>query len=104
MKKLINSTKVIVVRVYVLKAAKKHWKIIEELEGKIKIRGLSVFNVVRGYGETGEHYLSILDGDWNLPIVIEFFDTEEKVKMALEYLNEFVKPEHIVFWEANANL
>ena len=104
MKTIVNSTKVIMVRVYVIKPPKLTRQIIEALEHKIQIRGLSIFNVIRGYGNSGEHYLSILDGRWDLPIVIEFFDSEEKAKEAIEYLNGVVNPEHIVFWEAYANL
>jgi PII-like signaling protein len=104
MKKLIGATKVIVVRVYVLQKAKYIRELIDHLEKKIQIHGLSIFNVVKGYGETGEHYLSALDGIWDNPVVIEFFDKEEKIQQALDYLNEIIKPEHIIFWEAYANL
>jgi hypothetical protein len=35
--------------------------------------------------------------------VIEFFDSSEKVDIALEHLDKIIKPEHIVCWEAQAN-
>lgn len=53
---------------------------------------------------TGEHYISIVDGIWELPIIIEFFDSEDKIKIALEYLSKIIKTEHIVYWKAKSNI
>jgi len=45
-----------------------------------------------------------MDGIWELPIIIEFFDSEDKVQIALEYLSEIVKKEHLVYWKAKSNV
>lgn len=103
MKKMIKSVDVIIVRIYILESSHLIKKIFNHLENVVKIRGISLFRAISGYGGTGEHSTSIMDMSWDLPLVIEFFDSEEKVKAALEFLNEFIKPEHIVFWAAKAN-
>ena len=103
MKKLIESVEVIIVRAYVLDSSGFIKTIFEHLEKVIKIRGITIIRALKGFGETGEHYVSLMDGIWELPIVIEFFDSEEKVKSALEYLEQFIKKEHIVYWKAYSN-
>ncbi|KTD23773.1 Uncharacterized ACR, COG1993 [Legionella lansingensis] len=100
---MIKSVDVVVVRIYVLESSKLIKQIFEHLEKQVKIRGISLFRGLRGFGEEGEHSCSLADTHWNLPVVIEFFDSKDKVKMALDYLNTLIKPEHIVFWEAQAN-
>jgi hypothetical protein len=36
---------------------------------------------------------------------VEFFDDDKsKIAMALDHLNTIIKPEHIVIWEARANI
>jgi PII-like signaling protein len=44
-----------------------------------------------------------IDLSLDLPLVIEFFDTNDKVQFILEHLGKKIKPEHIVFWEAKVN-
>lgn len=94
---------VVVVRIYVHEASGLLHKIVTYLQKEAKVRGVSVFRAISGYGETGAHKISLLDLSLDLPIAIEFFDVREKVDKALEYLNTIIKPEHILFWEANVN-
>ncbi|KTD02710.1 hypothetical protein Lfee_0737 [Legionella feeleii] len=103
MEKMIKSVDVIIVRIYILESSNLIKKIFDHLEKTVKIRGISLFRGLKGFGETGEHSSSVFDVRWDLPIIIEFFDSEEKVKIALEYLNTFIKAEHIVFWKAQTN-
>ena len=98
MKSLINSVDVIIVRVYMLESSGFIRNIFEHLEKEVKIRGITMFRAQKGFGDSGEHYISIMDGIWELPIVIEFFDSEDKVKIALKYLEQFIKKEHIVLF------
>lgn len=99
MKKL----EVIVVRIYITESSHLLKKITNYLKTEAKIRGISVFRAISGFGETGNHTASLLDLSLNLPLVIEFFDQKEKIEIALEHLNQTVKPEHIIFWNAMAN-
>lgn len=104
MKKFIESVDVIIVRVYMLEKGRFINQIFDYLEKEVKIRGITMFRAYKGFGETGEHYISIMDGIWELPIIIEFFDNEDKVQIALEYLSKIVKKEHIVYWKAKSNV
>lgn len=98
-----NTIDVIVVRIYITESAHLLNKILVYLKHEAKIRGVSVFRAISGFGETGEHGASLIDLSLDLPLTIEFFDDKEKVTVALNYLDTIVKREHIVFWEAKAN-
>lgn len=95
---------VMMVRIYITEASHLLASIIDYLRNDAKIRGVSVFRAISGYGETGGHTSSLLDLSLDLPLILEFFDNDKiKIKMAIDHLGTIVKPEHIVFWEANAN-
>lgn len=94
---------VIIVRIYISESSHLLDKIINYLKTEVKIRGVSVFRAISGFGEGGEHTQSLVDLSLNLPLAIEFFDHKEKVDVALSYLTTTVKPEHIISWEAKVN-
>ena len=95
-----NTNEIIFVRVYITESSHALNKIVAYLKKDAKIRGVSVFRAISGYGDSGEHSSSFLDLALDLPLVIEFFDSKEKIEPALTYLSNIVKPEHIVFWGA----
>ncbi|KTD19812.1 DUF190 domain-containing protein [Legionella londiniensis] len=94
---------VIVVRIYITESSNLLNKLVSYLKTEAKIRGVSVFRAVSGFGETGNHVASLIDLSLDLPLTIEFFDQKDKVEVALEHLNKTVKPEHILFWNAKVN-
>lgn len=95
---------VLMVRIYITEASHLLNKIVDYLKNDAKIRGISVFRAISGYGETGDHTSSLLDLSLDLPLTLEFFDNDkDKIKRAIDHLGTIVKPEHIVFWEAKAN-
>ncbi|MGE3318802.1 MAG: DUF190 domain-containing protein [Candidatus Berkiella sp.] len=98
-----KSIPVLVVRVYITESSGLLNKIVNYLKKEAKVRGISVFRAISGFGETGNHMTSLVDLSLDLPLTIEFFDHKEKVEAALEGLSHMVKPEHIITWEANAN-
>jgi PII-like signaling protein len=77
--------------------------IVNYLKQELKVRGVSVFRAISGFGETGTHTSSLVDLSLDLPLAIEFFDSKDKTELAVEHLSSLVKHEHIVFWEAKAN-
>src|SRR5437870_3996558 len=96
---------VLMVRIYITEASHLLNKIVDYLKKDAKIRGISVFRAIDGFGETGYHTASLIDLSLNLPLTVEFFDDDKnKIEMALNHLNKLVKPEHIVLWEAKANI
>lgn len=94
---------VVVVRIYITESSHLLNGIVKYLKTEAKIRGVSVFRAISGFGNTGDHSVSMLDLSLDLPLAIEFFDSKEKIELALEHLSQTIKPEHIVFWNAKAN-
>jgi len=95
--------KVTIARIYITEGEKLLKPIIAYLQNEAKIRGVSVFRAISGYGGRGAHVSSLVDLSLDLPLAIEFFDSPEKVKNALDHVNGMVKAEHIIFWDAQAN-
>jgi uncharacterized protein len=98
-----KTVNVIIVRIYITESSHLLSQILTYLKKETFIRGVSVFRAISGFGDTGEHASSLIDLSLNLPLVIEFFDSKDKIEPALAHLNAMVKPEHIVFWSAKAN-
>ncbi|RDI41142.1 DUF190 domain-containing protein [Aquicella lusitana] len=94
---------VTIVRIYVMESDHLLNTIVNYLKSEAKIRGISVFRAISGFGETGNHTASLIDLSLDLPLAVEFFDSKDKVMLALEHLSKTIKHEHIVFWEAKAN-
>lgn len=95
-----TTTNAFVVRIYVTESSNLLKKVVDYLINEAKIHGVSVFRAITGISETGVHTASLLDLSLDLPLAIEFFDNKTKVLPALEHLKTLIKPEHIVFWEA----
>ena len=98
-----NTLDVLVVRIYITESSHQLKTIIDYLKNEAGIRGVSVFRAISGFGETGEHTTSFVDLSLDLPLIIEFFDSKDKIDPVLDHLNEIIKHEHIVFWKAEAN-
>ena len=100
-----NLVKVTMVRIYITEASKLMKPVMQYLHHEAKVRGVTVFRAITGYGDSGgEHGAFLVDLSLNLPLTVEFFDHPEKARQALEHLNKMIKPEHVVFWDAQANL
>lgn len=96
---------VTVVRIYLHEAKGQMDELLEYLHDDSKVRGVTVFRGITGFGVSGKyHSSSLIDMSLDLPIVIEFFDTAEKVKNIIEYLNKKIEPGHIVYWPAKINI
>lgn len=92
-----------VMRIYVTESSGLLNKIINYLKTEAKIRGVTVFRGISGYGESGEHNSSLLDLSMDLPLIVEFFDTEEKILKTFEYLATLVNKEHLIIYDAITN-
>lgn len=95
-------TKVMVVRIYVMESSHLLEKILDYLHNEAKLRGVTVFRAISGFGETGEQTSSFMALSMDLPLSIEFFDIPSKVEPALTHLSTIIKSEHMIVWEANA--
>lgn len=96
---------VTVVRIYLSEGETQLKNLMKRLRDWEKLRGLSVFRGISGYGESGViHGADIVDLSMHLPIVVEFFDEEEKINNILEHLSDQIKPGHMLKWSANTNI
>lgn len=100
---MINTSNVMVVRIYITESSQQLNDIVTYLKKEAKIRGVTVFRAISGFGTTGTHSSSWLDLSLDLPLVIEFFDQEDKIQIALAHLNQTIKHEHMLFWHAQEN-
>ncbi|MCK5002904.1 MAG: DUF190 domain-containing protein [Gammaproteobacteria bacterium] len=79
--------KITIARIYVTEGQHVHEKIFERLHDEHKVKGVTMFRGVAGFGESGEtHSSSLLDMSFDMPIVVEFFDEDARVREALELL------------------
>ena len=78
--------------------------LLKYLHDQSKVRGVTVFRGITGFGKSGTvHSSSLLDLSMDLPVVIEFFDEPAKVARILEHLDAMLEPGHVVSWEAQVN-
>lgn len=92
---------VTVVRVYLTEAEAHLETLLKRLNDWGKVRGVTVFRGIAGFGKSGTiHSSSLLDMSLDLPVVVEFFDEPEKAAEMIDYLYQVVGPGHIVSWSA----
>ena len=100
-----NTMDVTLVRVYLTEEKGKWSSLFERLHDEEKVRGVTVFRGISGFGKSGHvHSSSLLDISLDLPVVIEFFDAPEKVERILEHLGAVVEAGHMVSWSAQVHV
>ena len=98
---------VTMVRIYVREGDHfDHHNLVRELfallHGELSVRGITVYRGVAGYGSRGEeHADDLLRLGVHLPLVVEFFDSPEVVRGALQRLAPLLPGGHIVSWGAS---
>ncbi len=98
------TTEVLMVRLYLAEGRDDIRNVHKWLETN-KIRGFTAFRGIAGLGSDGlVHKASLLDLSSELPMVIEFFDTPERIAELMPTLRTFVKPDHIVSWTAQTGI
>ncbi len=89
------------VRVYLTEGEGELNRLLSKLRGDEKVRGVTVFRGISGFGPSGAmHVSNLTDLSLDLPLVVEFFDTAEKVDSILEHLDDQLKAGHVVTWLA----
>ena len=65
------------------------------------IRGATIFRGVEGFGLSGKTREShLLDMHFDLPMVLEFFDTPEKIDAVMQIFEEKLDPGKTIQWLA----
>jgi hypothetical protein len=99
------SSEVTIVRIYLHEAKGQVAELLRYLHDEKKVRGVTVFRGITGFGASGKyHSSSLMDLSLDLPVVIEFYDDSAKIAAIVETLGKSVKPGHIVYWPAQTNL
>ncbi len=95
---------VTVARIYVSEGKHVYEKIFQRLHDEHKVHGVTVFRGISGFGRSGEtHSSSLLDMSFDLPVVIEFFDEEEKVLSVIKALQDLIAEKHVLTFSADLN-
>ena len=93
------------VRLYLSEARDHSERVVKWLHDDGRVRGVSVFRAVEGFGSDGEiKKASLISLSLELPVVIEFFDTPDNVSAVLKELSAIVKADHIVSWSAHSGI
>lgn len=99
-----KAIEVTVVRIYFNEKDAQLDSLLRRLHDWEKVRGVTVFRGVSGFGDSSElQSARLVDLSMNLPIVVEFFDEPDKVARIIEHLGGAVKPNHILHWKAYVN-
>lgn len=97
-------SEVTMVRIYLTETGELQKTLLAKLHDEEKVKGVTVFRGVSGFGRSGKmHSSSLLDLSLDLPLVIEFFDKPDKVKRILTHLREILPAGHVVSWNAHVN-
>jgi hypothetical protein len=100
-----NTIEVTMVRIYLTEAGRLLPKLLATLHDEEKVRGVTVFRGISGFGRSGKvHSSSLLDLSMDLPVVVEFFDEPERVAAILTHLADILEPGHVVQWGARVNV
>jgi len=95
---------VTMVRIYLTEAEQLLKTVLAKLHDEEKVRGVTVFRGISGFGRSGVvHSSTLLDLSLDLPVVIEFFDEPRKVQSILTHLKDILPPGHVVSWPARVN-
>jgi PII-like signaling protein len=93
------------VRVYLTEAEAHLDTLLQRLHEWEKVRGVTVFRGISGFGKSGKlHTASLMDISMDLPIVVEFFDAPDKIDKVLSDLRDQFEPEHVVTWQAKMTM
>lgn len=99
------SSEVSIVRIYLTEGETQLKTLLKRLRDWEKLRGVTVFRGISGFGDSGViHGADLIDLSLNLPMVVEFFDTPDKIDQIWEHLQDIVKPGHMVRWQAQLNM
>lgn len=101
-----NKTETVtMVRIYLTEKASKLDAIMHMLHDEEGVSGVTVFRGISGYGDSGKvHSASLLDVSFDLPLIVEFFDTPQRIPEVIQRLEKELSLAHIVSWPANTHL
>jgi PII-like signaling protein len=96
---------VTVVRIYVREGEHAVVKLMKFLQNEAKVAGATVLRGTSGFGADGKtHTSSLLALSLDLPEIVEFYDTPQRVDAVLTLLEDKMSLPHIISWPALVHL
>ena len=91
------------VRIYMTEHDRTLEPLLQHLHDVAEVKGVTVFRGIAGYGGSKQiHRAALVDLALNLPLVVEFFDSPERIETVLEQMADFIEPGHVVTWNVRA--
>lgn len=91
-------------RIYLHEAQHILGSVVKLLHDDEQVDGVTVLRGISGFGESGKmHTSSLVDLSFDLPLIIEFYDSHEKVEMVIRRLQNEFSLKHIVSWSATSH-
>lgn len=91
------------VRVYMTEGDGALEALLAHLHDVARVKGVTVFRAIAGYGESRRmHRAQLVDLTLDLPVVVEFFDSPERIDAMLERMGDMIEPGHLVTWKVRA--
>lgn len=92
---------VTVARVYLREGEHLLGKLLKFLHDEEKVSGVTVLRGIAGFGPDGKmHTASLMDLSLDLPLIVEFYDSPERVEAVVERLEAHLGLSHVVTWPA----
>ena len=86
-----------IVRIYMMEAEHHLNQVLEILHEQVKVEHVVVLRGIEGFEKEGKvHASKFLSLSLDLPLVVEFFDTQEQVEKALPLLKKVIEKGHII--------
>lgn len=87
--------------IYLTEGDKRLNDILARLHDEQKVSGVTVLRGITGFGKHGHiHSSSLIDMSLDLPLVVEFFDTADKIAAVIDSLSDIIEPGHVTSWPA----
>lgn len=96
---------VTVVRIYLREGEHQLKHLLDFFHQQEKVSGVTVLRGIAGFGPDGRmHTASLVDLSLDLPLILEFYDTPERVAAVIDRLEALMKVPHIISWPASMHL
>jgi len=93
------------IRIYLSEGRDHFEHVVKWLHDDGRVKGVSVFRAIEGFGGDGEMKTSsLMSLSLELPIVIEFFGEVELIHDVLKDVQTLVKTDHIISWPAQSGI
>ncbi|RMH21992.1 MAG: DUF190 domain-containing protein [Gammaproteobacteria bacterium] len=95
------SSKFTVVRIYLSESEIDLNNLLAHLHDEERVHGVTVFRGIGGFGKSGKiHGASLIDAAFDLPIVVEFYETETRAHTVMSMIQEKFNLSHMIYWNA----